>query len=119
MTTLSEKVYGQWQYGNVHYLLGYNERDQGRRKWREMPAAAAKHWITVQNFAQSFDPPLTLVSPAPESGDVNDDGESPWLTQFLGNCTKLDGCEPDLIEHIAYHNYVGDIDQLNGTIYGM
>merc|ERR1719412_2114532 len=119
-TLMSEKIVSQWTYGNVHYLLGYNEPDQIKKnQFRELPAEAAKHWITVQQAAQMFDPPLTLVSPAPESSDVTDDGESAWLTQFFGNCTQLDGCEPDLIEHIAYHNYVGDIDQLNSTIYGM
>merc|ERR1719445_1392845 len=66
-----------------------------------------------------FDPPLMLVSPASSDTGISADGVSPWLDDFFGNCTVIEGCEPDMIEHIAFHNYYGSIERLNSTIYGM
>ena len=45
---------------------GYNEPD-GHEGGKCTPAQAAADWVHVQALASKFDPPLTLVSPAPVS----------------------------------------------------
>ena len=30
---------------------------------------------------------------------------SHWLTHFLGNCSVIEGCDPDKIKYIGYHYY--------------
>ena len=34
-----------------------------------------------------------------------DGNPSPWLTHFLGNCSVIEGCDPDKIKYIGYHYY--------------
>jgi len=84
------------------------------------PAEAARDWVYVQRVAQSFDPPLTLVSPAPAGRDFDADGKSTWLDEFFHQCKNVVAeCNPDLIKHIAYHDYKLDTDGMERRITGM
>jgi len=84
------------------------------------PAAAAKDWVKVQKVAQSFDPPLTLVSPAPAGRDFDADGKSKWLDEFFNQCKNVVAeCNPNLIKYIAYHDYKLDTDGMKRRIDGM
>jgi len=84
------------------------------------PAAAARDWVHVQKVAQSFDPPLTLVSPAPAGRDFTLDGKSQWLDEFFYQCTNVvSECNPSLIKYIAYHDYKLDTDGMERRITGM
>eukprot|EP00854_Cymbomonas_tetramitiformis_P004910 gene4910-5991_t len=108
----------RWKRSNVHFLLGYNEPDPSPSHPHSAGAAeAARDWRYVQRVAALFDPPLTLVSPAPASADFDEDGVSPWLDSFLGNCTQVvEECDPSLITRIAFHFDVGSsMDAENTT----
>jgi len=113
----------EFERANVHFLLGYNEPDPSAAQQHPhqcSPADAAKDWPNVQAVAAMFDPPLTLVSPAPSSEDWTADGVSEWLDQFFGNCTDVvEECDPDLIKYIAFHDYVGNTKKLERRINGM
>merc|ERR1711972_355688 len=81
------------------------------------PKTGAEKWVTVQKIADSFDPPLRLASPSPCSGAGGACpgggaafGKSPWLDRFFEECKKVEGCEPDRIEMIGFHDYEGDFD---------
>jgi len=68
------------------------------------PAKAAIDWADVQKVAASFEPPLTLVSPAPTGKAFDNNGRSKWLDWFFRNCTDVfEDCNPDLIMQIAFH----------------
>eukprot|EP00581_Thalassiosira_minuscula_P006772 CAMPEP_0183706518 /NCGR_PEP_ID=MMETSP0737-20130205/3311_1 /TAXON_ID=385413 /ORGANISM="Thalassiosira miniscula, Strain CCMP1093" /LENGTH=586 /DNA_ID=CAMNT_0025933933 /DNA_START=91 /DNA_END=1848 /DNA_ORIENTATION=+ len=111
----------EWTRANVHYLLGYNEPDPSPNHPHEVEARiAAQDWPLVQRIAQSFDPPLKLVSPCPASEDFDDDGRSAWLDDFFGNCThEVEECDPSSVEYIAFHDYRGSVDGLRRRIDGM
>jgi hypothetical protein len=140
--SIDDKTKQDWIWGNAQYLLGYNEPDQpcpsskptecggadsassqtgqsSSDTFREDPVKAAKHWPQVQAAANLFDPPLILVSPAPLDHDITDEGVSAWLDSFFAECDKLKDCNSDDIEYIAMHDYTGDIDTLNSTLWGM
>ena len=51
------------------------------------PADAARDWVHVQDAADQTG--LALVSPALSTTGLDDDGVSPWMDQFLGNCTSV------------------------------
>ena len=122
-----KSVRAEWKRSNVHYLLGYNEPDPkldhlepDEPRIMVDAATAAQDWLLVQDIAASFDPPLTLVSPAPSSQDFDEDGRSGWLDEFFGNCTHVvEGCKPELIQYIAFHDFVGDVNKLERRINGM
>merc|ERR1711920_139246 len=71
-------------------------------------------------------PPLKLVGPGVASGgesgerDAWDaDGHSTWIDEFLGNCSDVvKECDPSLIEHLAMHDYWGDVDMLDRKLKG-
>jgi len=107
----------RWEALGAKFLLGYNEPDGDVQTCS--PAEGARKWITVQKIANSFDPPLRLVSPSPCSGGGPETkcpnggmakGSSPWLNEFFAKCTELEGCNPDGIEFIGMHDYEGDFD---------
>jgi len=116
-----DRIKREWTRSNAHFLLGYNEPDPAPNHPHSVEAAiAAEDWPLVQQVALSFDPPLTLVSPAPASEDFDEDGRSEWLDDFLGNCTYVVAdCDPSLIEYVAFHDYKGDVDLLERRINGM
>jgi len=104
-----------WEALGAKFLLGYNEPDGKHHTCS--PELGAEKWITVQNIANEFNPPLRLVSPAPCSGNGKSCagggipfGESPWLNGFFEACGKLEGCNPDGVEFIAMHDYEGDFE---------
>jgi len=97
----------KWKRLGVKFLLGYNEPDGHIHPCT--PAEGAETWLTVQKIANYFTPPLRLVSPAPTGKDFVL-GSSKWLNEFFEKCEALDGCKPDDIEIIAFHDYEGDFD---------
>ena len=114
-----------WAKANVKYLLGYNEPDYGNgHNHPNMMSshAAAADWPNVQSVAAKFSPALQLVSPSVSSNGPDawdEDGRSPWLDDFLGNCTHIvPGCDPSLIKYIGMHDYVGDVAKLKRRISG-
>lgn len=74
------------------------------------PTVAAKDWVKVQAAAKLTG--LTLVSPAVSTTGLDDDGVSPWLDQFFGNCTEsiTPGCDTSTIAYMAFHDYNGTAD---------
>ena len=74
------------------------------------PTVAAKDWVKVQAAAKLTG--LTLVSPAVSTTGLGDDGVSPWLDQFFGNCTEsiTPGCDTSTIAYMAFHDYNGTAD---------
>jgi len=104
-----------WSARGAKWLLGYNEPD-GHAQTCD-PKKGAEKWLIVQKIADSFDPPLRLVSPSPCSGaggacpgGGTEFGNSPWLNRFFEACTELEGCDPDRIEMIGFHDYEGDFN---------
>jgi len=97
----------RWKVLGVKFLLGYNEPDGHIHPCT--PAKGAETWLTVQKIANYFEPPLRLVSPAPTGKDFVY-GNSEWLNEFFESCEALDGCNPDKVEMIAFHDYEGDFD---------
>jgi len=104
-----------WEARGTKWLLGYNEPD-GMHQTCD-PKTAAEKWLTIQKIADSFDPPLRLVSPSPCSGAGTACpgggvafGKSPWLEKFFEECKSLAECDPDRIEMIGFHDYEGDFD---------
>jgi len=70
--------------------------------------------------AAAFNPPLTLVSPAPAGRNFDADGKSPWLDEFFGNCTDVVAeCDPSLIKHVAFHDYRMDNPGMERRINGV
>ena len=67
------------------------------------PAQAASYWGQLDELAQSFDPPLTVVGPGMTHWGA--DGGSPWLDQFFGN---LSSSVARRISFLAQHDYSGD-----------
>jgi len=116
-----DKFRVEWERANVHFLLGYNEPDPSPNHPHEVDAAtAALDWVKVQQVADSFDPPLRLVSPCPASEAFDDNGVSVWLDDFFGNCTDVvEECDPSKIEFIAFHDYKGNVELLEQRINGM
>ena len=74
-----------WAAAGVAYILGFNEPDNPGQS-NLTPENAALHWCQLDDFAQTFDPPLELVGPG--MTHWTDDGGSPWLDQFLGNLSS-------------------------------
>jgi len=109
-----EHYRAEWTRANVHFLLGYNEPDPADSHPHSAdPYDAALAWVAVQEIAASFDPPLTLVSPAPASENFDEDGKSQWLDDFFGYCREeIPECEPDLIKYIAFHDYQRNDEKL-------
>lgn len=120
-----EKHAPRWKAMGAKYLLGFNEPDGIHVPIQTCdPKRAANGWLVVQKIANYFSPPLRLVSPAPISGGAAEGshsvggaanggcnkGNCPWLNSFFEECRKLQGCEPDAIEFIAFHDYEGDFD---------
>ncbi|EOD10198.1 hypothetical protein EMIHUDRAFT_105277 [Emiliania huxleyi CCMP1516] len=90
-----------WRDSGVRHLGGFNEPDLHDK----LPAKrAAELWVQVQEIAEEFDPPLVLFSPQ-LCVRYFDGNPSPWLTHFLGNCSVIEGCDPDKIKYIGYHYY--------------
>lgn len=111
----------QWDRANVHHLLGYIKPNGVPGRDRIDPAIAAADWVSVQQAAVAFDPPLLLVSPAPSADDFEDgfgeSGASPWLEAFLGNCsTAVDGCNISQIAYIGCHIHANDAASLDRKV---
>jgi len=113
-----------WNSYNVHFLMGFNEPDTGNGNNHPAmcsPAAAAVAWPGMQEIAKRFNPPLRLVAPAvstkgPDAWDEN--GASPWLDQFLMNCSQIAECDVDAIEFIAMHYHGSDVAELERKLKG-
>lgn len=105
--------------GNVQYILGYNEPDGTKPSHPHActPEAAAKDWVYVQRFAESYN--AKLVSPAPSGNDWSDDGRSKWLDKFFEECEKVQGCNTDSMEYIGVHDYSGDLNRLISMMEGI
>eukprot|EP01043_Picozoa_sp_COSAG02_P038437 COSAG02_NODE_2963_length_7646_cov_10.941036_8_plen_97_part_00 len=43
---------------------------------------------------------------------LDDDGVSPWLDAFFGNCSTISGCDSTKVEGIAFHDYAGNTSNL-------
>lgn len=110
----------EWRSGNAQFLLGYNEPDPGNghnHPHMVSPAAAAADWVNVQKAAESLG--LGLVSPAVSTTGLNDDGESPWFDEFLGNCSITPGCNTTRIDFMAFHDYQGNVSKLLSRAEGL
>jgi len=102
------------------FFIDNNTSDPAPNHPQSVEAAiAAQDFIKVQEVAAAFDPPLKIVSPAPSSADFDENGKSKWLDYFFGNCTQLASCKPELIEVIAFHDYIGDPQKMKQRIDGM
>ena len=91
-----------WASIGVTAILGFNEPDN-KGQSNLTPEQAARYWHQLDDLAQSFDPPLTLVGPG--MTHWGKDGGSPWLDQFFGN---LSGARAARITFLAQHDYSGD-----------
>ena len=69
-----------WAEVGVTAVLGFNEPDNEGQAALS-PEQAALCWCQLDDLAQSFTPPLTLVGPGMTHWDET--GGSPWLDQFL------------------------------------
>lgn len=110
----------EWAAGNAHYLLGYNEPDYGNghnHPHMVDAADAAKDWVDVQTVAQQLG--LGLVSPAVSTTGLDDNGVSPWLDQFFGNCSIVPGCNSSQIDFIAFHDYQGNVSKIISRAEGL
>ena len=90
-----------WASIGVRALLGFNEPDN-KGQSNLSPKQAAAYWPQLDDLAQSFDPPLTLVGPGMTHWDST--GGSPWLDQFFGN---LSAPLAKRILYLAQHDYSG------------
>ena len=50
---------------------------------------------------------------------LDDDGVSPWLDAFFGNCSIISGCDSTKLEGIAFHDYIGNASNLLRRIEGL
>lgn len=110
----------EWAAANAHYLLGYNEPDPGNghnHPHMVDPEHAAKDWVYVQKIAEELG--LSLVSPAMSTTGLDDQGVSPWLDQFFGNCTLMAGCNASKIDFIAFHDYGGNVSKILSRANGL
>ena len=91
-----------WKKAGVKAILGFNEPDNHGES-DLTPEQASIYWFQLHDFANTFDPPLTLVGPGMTHWTA--DGGSPWLDQFFGNLTDahIRG-----IKFLAQHDYSGD-----------
>ena len=103
-TSLWPTVRADWKGLGVKYLLGFNEPDNAGQS-NLTPEQASIYWDQVDDFANTFDPPLELVGPGMTHWDET--GGSPWLDQFLGN---LSDARKSNIKYLAQHDYSGDAD---------
>jgi hypothetical protein len=90
-----------WASIGVKALLGFNEPDNLGQS-NLTPKQAAIYWEQVDDFAQTFSPPLTLVGPGMTHWDET--GGSPWLDQFFGN---LSDTRLARIKFLGQHDYTG------------
>jgi len=96
-------------FAGAKYLLGYNEPDPGPHPHKMDPAEAAADWPDMQDLAAANN--LTLVSPAMSTTGLDKNGASSWLDEFFGNCSDVvAACDPSLIKHVAFHDYVGSAE---------
>ena len=79
------------------HLMGMNEPSPHKN---ESAVASAARWHEYEKIANSFKPPLRLVSPAP--GGLNLARGQTWLRDFFGACK---GCRVDVV---AVHFYECD-----------
>jgi hypothetical protein len=105
---LPADYWSMWLKTGVKYLLGFNEPDNLNQS-NMTPAEAAVSWISLQKIAAKFDPAPELVGPS--MTHWSQDG-SPWLDEFLGNCTALKDCDPSSIKYLGFHDYDGSPDQI-------
>ena len=82
---------------DANYLLGMNEPSANKN---ESAAISAARWHEYEQIANSFTPPLRLVSPAP--GGLNLARGQTWLKDFFDKCQ---GCRVDVV---AVHFYECD-----------
>ena len=90
-----------WAKVGVKAILGFNEPDNAGQS-NLTPEQASIYWDQLDDLAQSFDPPLTVVGPGMTHWD--DTGGSPWLDQFLGNLSDVRKAN---IKYLAQHDYSG------------
>jgi len=95
-------VHEDWKKLGVKYILGFNEPDN-KGQSNLTPEKAANYWEQLDDFANSFDPPLELVGPGMTHWDA--DGGSWWLDAFFGN---LSDARKSNIKYIAQHDYSGN-----------
>ena len=83
-------------FDRASYLIGFNEPDNAKQS-NVAPAHAAEVWPALEALADEYG--LALVAPCV----TNINKGEPWMTQFLGNCTELNGsCRYD---HTCMHTY--------------
>lgn len=114
--TMTPQRIADWERGNAQFLLGFNEPDRNNEPY----AKGAEYWPNVQKVAAMFDPPLKLITAAPSSTDFDENGASKWLDGFFDYCeNNVPDCDPELIDGIGFHDYVGNITLIEQKINGM
>jgi hypothetical protein len=91
-----------WGRIGVKSILGFNEPDNHGQS-NLSPEEASNGWNQLDDFAQTFSPPLTIVGPAMTHWDES--GGSPWLDEFFGN---LSDARAKNIQFLAQHDYSGN-----------
>jgi len=99
-------IHEDWKKIGVKYILGFNEPDNAGQS-DLTPEKAAEYWTQLDDFANSFSPPLELVGPGMTHWGA--DGGSEWLDAFFGN---LSDTRKANIKFLAQHDYDGNASAL-------
>jgi hypothetical protein len=93
------------------YLLTFNEPNFGSQS-NLTPEQAAALWPQIEQIANSFNPPLKIVSPSPNycGGSCNETNPFTWFDKFFAACPN---CR---VDYIAVHWYACTLSALKSHI---